>query len=32
MMTVRLSVMVFLQFFTWGCWFVMLGAFLDANF
>ncbi|MCX6878721.1 MAG: MFS transporter [Verrucomicrobia bacterium] len=29
--TLRLSVMMFLQFFIWGAWFVSLGACLDSN-
>lgn len=30
-MKVRLSVMLFMEFFTWGGWFVTLGSFLEYN-
>jgi len=30
-MNVRLSVMMFLEFFTWGGWFVTMGTFLERN-
>ncbi|QDT33360.1 MFS transporter [Thalassoglobus polymorphus] len=30
-MTPRLSLMMFLQFFTWGAWFATLSAVLDSN-
>jgi nucleoside transporter len=31
MIRVRLSAMMFLEFFTWGAWFVSLGTFLSKN-
>ncbi|MGH8303039.1 MAG: MFS transporter, partial [Steroidobacteraceae bacterium] len=30
-MKIRLSVMLFMEFFTWGGWFVTLGTFLKYN-
>ena len=29
---IKLSTMMFLEFFIWGSWFVTLGTFLDSNF